>query len=144
MILYLKNIVPTFVVDAPGGGGKIALQPNYMISQSPQKVVLRNFEGVITSYPEPKDYVAGQADDYFNEVYGKKEEKSVGVSALLNDEKFNLIPEGLRRLEKRNNYQSDESHSSLKNQRAKRDQMKEKLINAKKRNSSSSETKGDK
>ncbi len=136
--------VPTFVVDAPGGGGKIALQPNYVISQSPEKVVLRNFEGVITSYPEPKDYVAGQADGYFNEVYGKKEENSVGISALLNDEKFNLIPEGLRRLEKRNNYQSDESHSSLKNQRAKRDQMKEKLIKAKKRNSSSSETKGDK
>ncbi|MBL3199216.1 lysine 2,3-aminomutase, partial [Klebsiella pneumoniae] len=34
--------VPTFVVDAPGGGGKIALQPNYLISQSADKVVLRN------------------------------------------------------------------------------------------------------
>ena len=42
--------VPTFVVDAPGGGGKIALQPNYLISQSADKVVLRNFEGVITTY----------------------------------------------------------------------------------------------
>ena len=39
--------VPTFVVDAPGGGGKIPVMPQYMISQSPDKVILRNFEGVI-------------------------------------------------------------------------------------------------
>ena len=61
--------VPTFVVDAPGGGGKIAIQPNYLISQSPDKVVLRNFEGVITSYPEPENYVPGRADDYFAEIF---------------------------------------------------------------------------
>jgi hypothetical protein len=46
-ILLLKNAFPTFVCDAPSGGGKIALQPNYLISQSPEKVVLLNFEGVI-------------------------------------------------------------------------------------------------
>jgi lysine 2,3-aminomutase len=120
--------VPAFVVDAPGGGGKIALQPNYIISQSPDKIVLRNFEGVITSYPEPKNYVPGQADAYFNEVYGVKEEKAVGISALLNDEKFNLVPEGLRRKEKREAYQSTENHTTLKERREKRDQMKEKLM----------------
>jgi lysine 2,3-aminomutase len=60
--------VPTFVVDAPGGG-KITLQPNYMISQSSTKTVLRNFEGVITTYPEPENYIAGCADDYFNKIY---------------------------------------------------------------------------
>jgi glutamate dehydrogenase/leucine dehydrogenase len=59
-ILTIKNAVPTFVCDAPGGGGKIALQPNYLISQSPEKVVLRNFEGVITSYPEPENYVPAE------------------------------------------------------------------------------------
>lgn len=48
--------VPTFVVDAPHGGGKIPVSPNYIISQASDKVVLRNFEGVITSYPEPKQY----------------------------------------------------------------------------------------
>lgn len=47
--------VPTFVVDAPGGGGKIPVMPNYLISQAPGKVVLRNFEGVITTYTEPTD-----------------------------------------------------------------------------------------
>lgn len=61
--------VPTFVVDAPGGGGKIALQPNYLISQSADKVVLRNFEGVITTYPEPESYIPGRAEGYFKEIY---------------------------------------------------------------------------
>jgi len=48
--------VPTFVVDAPGGGGKIPVMPNYIISQTPRKVVLRNFEGVLTTYTEPENY----------------------------------------------------------------------------------------
>jgi lysine 2,3-aminomutase len=48
--------VPTFVVDAPGGGGKTPVMPTYLISQSPGKVILRNFEGVITTYTEPADY----------------------------------------------------------------------------------------
>jgi len=48
--------VPTFVVDAPGGGGKTPVMPNYVISQTPHKVILRNFEGVITTYTEPKHY----------------------------------------------------------------------------------------
>lgn len=124
--------VPTFVVDAPGGGGKIALTPNYLISQSPDKVVLRNFEGVITTYPEPKNYVPGRADDYFNEVYGiAKEQESVGIAALMKDEQMTLIPEGLRRYNKRRNYEQEEGHSSLKDRRSQRDQMKMKLIQAK-------------
>jgi len=48
--------VPTFVVDAPGGGGKIPVMPNYVISQAPGRVVLRNFEGTITTYYEPEGY----------------------------------------------------------------------------------------
>ena len=48
--------VPTFVVDAPGGGGKIPVGPNYLISQSDHKIVLRNFEGFITTYEEPETY----------------------------------------------------------------------------------------
>ncbi|HEX9116617.1 MAG TPA: lysine 2,3-aminomutase [Anaerolineae bacterium] len=48
--------VPTYVVDAPGGGGKIPVGPQYLLSQAPGKVVLRNFEGFITTYNEPNDY----------------------------------------------------------------------------------------
>ena len=39
--------VPTFVVDAPGGGGKIPLMPNYLVSQGENSLVVRNFEGVL-------------------------------------------------------------------------------------------------
>jgi len=45
--------IPTFVVDAPQGGGKIPLLPSYIISMSPTHTVLRNFEGQIVAYPEP-------------------------------------------------------------------------------------------
>ena len=48
--------VPTFVVDAPGGGGKIPVMPNYLISYSDHKIVLRNYEGYITTYEEPLEY----------------------------------------------------------------------------------------
>lgn len=48
--------VPTFVVDAPGGGGKIPVMPNYLISTAPGKTILRNYEGRITTYHEPLDY----------------------------------------------------------------------------------------
>ena len=48
--------VPTYVVDAPGGGGKIPVMPQYLISQAPGKIVLRNYEGYITTYDEPLDY----------------------------------------------------------------------------------------
>ena len=48
--------VPTFVVDAPGGGGKIPVGPTYLISQSDHKVVLRNYEGYVTAYEEPVAY----------------------------------------------------------------------------------------
>ncbi|MFC0472326.1 lysine 2,3-aminomutase, partial [Halalkalibacter kiskunsagensis] len=124
--------VPAFVVDAPGGGGKITLQPNYMISQSPEKIVLRNFEGVITSYPEPKGYVAGRADEYFSEIYNNYEEKqsNTGISSLLNDEQRTLIPKSLERYNRRSDYQQNESYSTLKDKREKRNQLKEKKYQA--------------
>ena len=50
--------VPTYVIDAPGGGGKIPVMPNYLISYSDHKVVLRNYEGYITTYEEPLDLQA--------------------------------------------------------------------------------------
>jgi lysine 2,3-aminomutase len=48
--------VPTFVVDAPGGGGKIPVMPNYVLSQAPGKIILRNYEGMITTYHGPTSY----------------------------------------------------------------------------------------
>jgi len=50
--------IPTYVVDAPGGGGKIPVMPQYMISQSDGQVILRNYQGNIFGYTQPpKHYV---------------------------------------------------------------------------------------
>lgn len=46
--------IPTFVVDAPHGGGKIPILPNYIVSTSPTHTVLRNYAGELVSYPEPR------------------------------------------------------------------------------------------
>lgn len=89
--------VPTFVVDAPGGGGKTPVMPTYIISQAPGKIVLRNFEGVITTYSEPTDYVESCAcDDCTNHT-----PKNEGIISLLKGERLSLEPEGLMR-KKRN------------------------------------------
>jgi len=45
--------VPTFVVDLPGGGGKVPLMPTYILARSDDRAVLRNYEGAITVYMEP-------------------------------------------------------------------------------------------
>jgi lysine 2,3-aminomutase len=48
--------VPTYVIDAPGGGGKVPVMPQYMISQSPGTVTVRNYENHVYVYHEPTDY----------------------------------------------------------------------------------------
>lgn len=54
--------VPTYVIDAPGGGGKIPVMPNYLLSWSTNKIVLRNYEGTITTYQEPGEYQQYECD----------------------------------------------------------------------------------
>lgn len=84
--------VPTFVVDAPEGGGKIPVMPQYLISQAPGKVVLRNFEGVITTYTEPHDYIAEcHCEDC------QQNKKVEGVSSLLRGQKLSIEPSILER-----------------------------------------------
>jgi lysine 2,3-aminomutase len=47
--------VPQYVIDAPGGGGKIPVNPEYVLSRNADRVVLRNYEGKIFEYPEAAD-----------------------------------------------------------------------------------------
>jgi lysine 2,3-aminomutase len=47
--------VPQFVIDAPNGGGKVPINPNYVLSHNNDRVVIRNFEGKIYEYPEAAD-----------------------------------------------------------------------------------------
>ena len=83
--------VPTYIVDAPGGGGKIPVSPNYMISMSDHKVVLRNYEGYITTYEEPIDYKPSDAAKYHLK---RPEPGQSGVLGLLEGEQMFIKPEG--------------------------------------------------
>lgn len=47
--------VPTYVIDAPGGGGKVPVTPEYVLSRNADRVLLRNYEGRIFEYPEAAD-----------------------------------------------------------------------------------------
>lgn len=84
--------VPTFVVDAPGGGGKTPVMPTYVISQSPGRVVLRNFEGVITTYTEPEVYT-----NHCDCPDCRENAKVEGVASLLQGQRLAIEPEVLMR-----------------------------------------------
>ncbi len=92
--------VPTYVIDAPGGGGKIPVMPNYIISWSTHKVVLRNYEGVITTYKEPDHYENKFCDrDCANcnlelNLSECDEIQALGIEKLLSDanDSISLIP----------------------------------------------------
>lgn len=97
--------VPTFVVDAPGGGGKIPVGPNYVLSHSPDKIILRNYEGVIASYQEPKQQFS---EDHDCKYCNKDEDKvSIGLGKLLDEKKVSLVPTGNYRLQRREQYKND-------------------------------------
>ena len=90
--------VPTYVVDAPGGGGKIPLTPNYILSYSDNKVVLRNYEGYITTYVEPPSY--SPIDPALVAPYKNKtlEPGQAGIAGLLDGDAMFLKPEGFDQL----------------------------------------------
>ena len=101
--------VPTYVIDAPGGGGKIPVLPNYLISWSTNKVVLRNYEGVITTYQEPDSYEPVFCDRNCDDcrlqlrLDGADESKAEGICKLLadSDSTIALIPRGIERMARR-------------------------------------------
>ena len=94
--------VPTFVVDAPGGGGKTPVMPQYVISQSPTKVVLRNYEGVITTYAEPNHL---EEECQCDVCQGKKKSTTSGVAELMQGTEIKTIqPSHLERTERSEKY----------------------------------------
>ena len=44
--------VPEYVIDAPGGGGKVPISPEYVLAHDKQRVIIRNYEGKVFEYPE--------------------------------------------------------------------------------------------
>lgn len=93
--------VPTYVVDAPGGGGKIPVMPNYVISQAPGRVVLRNFEGFITTYTEPLDYDPTEIKAQEALIESRPEPGQGGIFKLLEGEQMFIEPEGFAEIHAR-------------------------------------------
>lgn len=86
--------IPTFVVDAPGGGGKIPVAPNYQVSMSDHKVVLRNFEGYVTTYEEPLEYTPHDPAKCRFCQGRRPEPGQEGITGLLDGERLFIKPEG--------------------------------------------------
>jgi lysine 2,3-aminomutase len=101
--------VPTYVIDAPGGGGKIPVMPNYLISWSTNKVVLRNYEGLITTYKEPDSYRPIFCDrdcdscDLQLPLEDADERKALGIEKLMadHDQTTCLVPRHNERMNRR-------------------------------------------
>ena len=85
--------VPTYVIDAPEGGGKVPVMPNYLLSMSTQHIVVRNYEGHISSYTQPSNY---QEHDPHQCSYCKNASHPDGVinvAGLLAGEAKTIVPE---------------------------------------------------
>jgi len=95
--------VPTYVIDAPGGGGKIPVMPNYLISYSDHKVVLRNYEGYITTYEEPETYRPHDKAACAYCASERPEPGQSGVLGLLEGERMWIEPQGFADVHARGN-----------------------------------------
>lgn len=91
--------IPTFVVDAPGGGGKIPVNPQYLVSQSHEKLILRNYEGVLCTYTEPSDKSHECKNCGICNKFKKDEYK--GLEKLYRDERICLTPKSNVRIKRR-------------------------------------------
>ncbi len=83
--------IPTFIVDAPHGGGKIPVLPSYVISMSPTHTVLRNYEGMMVTYPEP----------YSRRSEPVRGDAAPGVWELATGKASSISPEKTSRLKRR-------------------------------------------
>lgn len=74
--------VPTYVVDGPGGGGKIPVAPNYVISQAKNLFVLRNYKGKIYTYREEPESAPLTFNKLVCSLTSKKKSKKAKISYL--------------------------------------------------------------
>lgn len=86
--------VPEFIIDAPGGGGKVPISPNYLLAQAPGHVVIRNFEGYVTTYTEPTDYDPTAIEHLEAQVERRPEPGQEGLTSLLDGRRLNIKPQG--------------------------------------------------
>ena len=93
--------IPTYIIDTLGGG-KIPVFPDYLISMSDRKVILRNYEGGIFSYTEPIDkisYCPKNCDLCDKEPYLESKD---GPASMLSGKRLLIEPTESQRIKRRN------------------------------------------
>ncbi|MGC8874462.1 MAG: KamA family radical SAM protein [Chloroflexia bacterium] len=85
--------IPTYTIDVPEGGGKVPILPNYLVSMSDMRVVLRNYEGFLSTYTQP---AAGEyrPHDPAHCPYCQNQRNAQGVAGLLAGSERTIAPEG--------------------------------------------------
>ncbi|MGQ9684270.1 MAG: lysine 2,3-aminomutase [Anaerolineae bacterium] len=96
--------VPQFCIDAPGGGGKVPILPQYLISMSDDKAVVRNFEGRICAYRQPEGYRSECPSDCA--LCAGQNSRPTGVAALLGGDGV-VLGEEIRGAGQRHHERSD-------------------------------------
>jgi lysine 2,3-aminomutase len=107
--------IPTYVIDAPAGGGKIPILPNYVLTQSPDRVVVRNYEGFISAYTQPETYDRHDPATCPSCLHRALDESAgepgqEGVASLLRGSRLAIKPEGFETLHRRGR---DEEHETV-------------------------------
>lgn len=93
--------IPTFVIDAPQGGGKVPLLPNYLLSMSDSRIVVRNYEGYVSTYVQPTDYQAHNSTTCAYCHQQHDEHGQEGVAGLLAGKNLAIAPDGWQGLHQR-------------------------------------------
>lgn len=75
--------VPQFVIDAPGGGGKIPLLPDYVLARDKEKIILRNFKNEVFEYPDvQEEHIVLKRGRNIEKPPKKKTRKKAPLTAL--------------------------------------------------------------
>ena len=86
--------LPTFVIDAPGGGGKIPVMPNYVLTVTNDRAVVRNYRGLMSSYTNPRerDLSCSTAEE-IGATLVQEEKRNSGYLELLEGKRIILKPQ---------------------------------------------------
>ena len=96
--------VPRFILDVPGGAGKTPVGPCYVLSRDDRTAILRNYEGVISKYTEPKDNLSSGCPDNCQICEERKQRgldpSCVGLASIFDGDVDVLEPANLARHER--------------------------------------------
>jgi lysine 2,3-aminomutase len=97
--------VPQFIIDGPGGGGKIPVMPNYLLSMSDHRAIVRNYEGFITTYEESTEYKSHDPKTCRYCQNKRLEPGQSGITGLLDGEDMFIKPHGFDEIHNRDGIQ---------------------------------------